>query len=259
MPSAGLAAIVARLDALLEVPATPDYPSALNGLQFANSGVVTHIAAAVDFSGSTIEAAARARANMLIVHHGMFWGGLQRIDGPLYLRVRSLVQHDIAVYAAHLPLDRHPELGNNALLARALLLEPSSGFGRFQAIDVGVAGESDLLTIELLGRATAFAAEHGGSVRATPITDKRRTRRWAIVTGAGASSDSLREAATQGIDTLIVGEGPHHTAVEAAELGLVVIYAGHYATETLGVQALARKASSEFGIPWTFLPSPTGL
>jgi putative NIF3 family GTP cyclohydrolase 1 type 2 len=86
----------------------------------------------------------------------------------------------------------------------------------------------------------------------------RRTRRWAIITGAGASSESLREAAAQGIDTLITGEGPHHTAVEAPELGIVVLYAGHYATETLGVTALAEAIGAEFGIPWSFVAAPTG-
>ena len=86
----------------------------------------------------------------------------------------------------------------------------------------------------------------------------RRTRRWALCTGAGASSDTLREAAELGVDTLIVGEGPHHTAVEAGELGIAIIYAGHYATETLGVRALAQHVGERFSVPWTFIPAPTG-
>lgn len=256
---ARLTDIVSHLDAVLDAAGTPDYPQALNGLQFANSGEISRVAAAVDFSATTIAGAVAAGADLLIVHHGMFWGGLQRFNGSEYDRVRALVQNNVAVYSSHLPLDRHGELGNGVLLARELSLAPSRGFGRFQAIDVGLSGESDVATSELVQRAAAFAAAHGGSVRATRFAETRRTRCWGLVTGAGASSDTLREAAAAGIDTLIVGEGPHHTAVEAAELGIVVIYAGHYATETTGVQALARVVSERFDIPWTFVPSPTGL
>ena len=108
-------------------------------------------------------------------------------------------------------------------------------------------------------RADAFARSHGGIARSTIIPASHRTRRWAVCTGAGASSDSLLEAQTLEIDTLIVGEGPHHTAVAADDIGLVVIYAGHYATETLGVQALAGHLTTTFGIPSTFIAAPTGL
>jgi putative NIF3 family GTP cyclohydrolase 1 type 2 len=153
----------------------------------------------------------------------------------------------------------HPDFGNNVLLARALELHPGGGFGRFQTVMIGVRGEADLSTSELAARASAFAQEHGGRVVATPFDGSRRTRRWAICTGAGASSETIREAALAGIDTLIVGEGPHHTAVEAPEAGLVIIYAGHYATETLGVRALAERVAGEFQVPWTFIEAPTGL
>ena len=256
---ADLARLVERLNALLEIPSTPDYPPAHNGLQFANSGVVQRAAAAVDFSARTVRDAAAAGADLLVVHHGMFWGSTQPIIGARYDAIRDLVRHDMAVYAAHLPLDRHPTLGNNVLLAHALGLKPTRDFGRFQTIAVGVSGDADVLTAELEQRAIAFAMQHGGSVRSTAIAEGRRTTRWAIVTGAGASSESLREAAAQGIDTLIVGEGPHHTAVEATDLGLTVIYAGHYATETSGVQALVQLVADEFGIETAFVEAPTGL
>jgi putative NIF3 family GTP cyclohydrolase 1 type 2 len=115
-------------------------------------------------------------------------------------------------------------------------------------------------TAELAARAAAFAERWGGSVRHTPIAPTGRvTRRWGICTGAGASSDTLREAEERGLDTLIVGEGPHHTAVEAAERDVVVIYAGHYATETLGVRALGAWLEARFGLPWSFVGEPTGL
>lgn len=252
--------LVPYLDDLLATRDTPDYGGAVNGLQLENGGRVTKVAASVDFSLRTVDGAIAAGANLLIVHHGMFWGGAQPIRGASYRRLRRLVEHDVAVYASHLPLDRHPTLGNNALLARTLGLQPSREFARFKTIAVGVAGESDVETAELVERARAFATrEGGGVVVGGDAPAGRRTRRWALCTGSGASSDTMREAIELGADTLIVGEGPHHTAVDAEDAGLVVIYAGHYATETLGVRALAQHVSERFGVPWTFVSAPTGL
>lgn len=256
---ARLTEIVARLDDWLRTGEVPDYAGALNGLQVQNGGDVRKVAAAVDLSRRTIEGSIAADADLLVVHHGAFWGGVQPVRGAWYDRLRLLLGHDIAVYSSHLPLDLHPELGNNVLLARQLGLEPAGGFGRFQAVTIGVRGETDLPTISLLERIAAFSREHGGSARATAFAPDRRTRRWAICTGAGASSDTIREAMLSDVDTLIVGEGPHHTAVEAPEAGLVIIYAGHYATETLGVRALAERVAADFHIPWTFIEAPTGL
>ena len=251
--------IVTHLDTLLLTAETPDYAPALNGLQLANAGEVGGVAAAVDFSMAGIEGAIASGANLLLLHHGMFWSGAQPIRGAAYQRLKRLLAHDVAVYASHLPLDRHPTFGNNVLLARELGLEPTDEFARYKTIAVGVRGEADVATATLATRARALAEAHGGSVIATPHDAARRTRRWGICTGAGASSESLQEAAALGLDTLIVGEGPHHTGVEARELGIVVIYAGHYATETLGVRALARHVGETFGIPWTFVDAPTGL
>jgi putative NIF3 family GTP cyclohydrolase 1 type 2 len=112
-----------------------------------------------------------------------------------------------------------------------------------------------------MGAASSFAAEHGGRAQATPFGrdgNRRRVGRWAVCTGAGADTDTLREAGERKIQTLIVGEGPHWTAVYAEENDLVLIYVGHYASETLGVQALAAAISAKFGIPWEFIPAPTG-
>jgi dinuclear metal center YbgI/SA1388 family protein len=254
-----LPAVVAHLDALLRTAEIPDYGGAVNGLQLANRGAVELVSVAVDLSLATVEAAARAGASLLIVHHGMFWAGAQPITGVAYARLRTLLEHDVAVYASHLPLDAHPTIGNNVLLAAELGLTPSAGFARYKTVDVGVSGEADVDTAELVMRARTFAARHGGTVRHTPMAPGRRTRRWALCTGAGASTDSLREAAQLGADTLIVGEGPHHTAVDAAERDIVVIYAGHYATETLGVQAVGAELERQFGLPWSFVEAPTGL
>jgi len=251
--------IAAYLDALLQTRETPDYGGAVNGLQLDSRSGVCSVAAAVDFSRRAIEGAVERGANLLIVHHGMFWSGVQPIRGAAYERLTLLLTHDVAVYASHLPLDRHPEVGNNVLLARELGLTPSAEFGRYKTVAIGVRGESDVGTAELVERAATFAAARGGAAIATPFSPHRRTRRWAICTGAGASSETLREAAELGIDTLVVGEGPHHTAVEAEETGIVVVYAGHYATETLGVCAVAGRVSAEFGVPWSFVEAPTGL
>jgi dinuclear metal center YbgI/SA1388 family protein len=251
--------IAEYLDEILGVSRVPDYPNALNGLQVLNRGPIRKIAAAVDASLRTIDGAIAADANFLVVHHGLFWGGAQRIVGTQYRRLRLLLDHDIAVYSAHLPLDRHPTLGNNVLLARALDLEPNAEFARYEAVGIGVRGETLRPTSQIVDAARAFARQWGGDVRTSAIASGRITRRWAICTGAGASADTLSEATELDVDTLIVGEGPHWTAVEAPERGLVIIYAGHYATETLGVRALAEHISQRNDIPWTFVDAPTGL
>lgn len=254
-----LARIAEHLDALLRVGAIADYPNAVNGVQLEHRGPVTRIAASVDISRAVIERTIAERANLLIVHHGMFWGGLQPLRGSLYERIRLLLENDIAIYAAHLPLDAHPDVGNNVLLAGELGLAPSDGFAAHQGTMIGTRGSSDIETATLIERARAFARQHGGDVRTTQVAGGRMTRRWAICTGAGASASTLAEAASLGVDTLIVGEGPHWTAVDAPEAGLVIVYAGHYATETLGVQALARQLAHTFDLSWTFIESPTGL
>jgi dinuclear metal center YbgI/SA1388 family protein len=257
--SAPLARLAEHLDTLLHTSDVPDYPGAMNGVQVEHGGPVTRCAVAVDASVRTIEGAVAAKANLLIVHHGLYWSGVQPLRGRFYERVRLLLQHDLAVYSSHLPLDLHPTLGNNPLFARALGLEPTAGFARFQTISVGVLGECDLETTALADRARAIAEREGGRLVTVGVTPGRRTRRWALCTGAGASSDTLREAAAAGADTLIVGEGPHHTGVEAQELDIAVLYAGHYATETFGVRALGGELERVFGLPWTFVDAPTGL
>ena len=251
--------LAACIDRLLDSVSCPDYPNALNGLQISNLKPVTRIAAAVDFSTRSIEGAVKSGANFLIVHHGMFWGGLERLVDVSYRRLRLLIDHDIAVYSSHLPLDRHPSLGNNVLLARQLGLEPSGSFARHGEIFIGVSGVADVETATLQARAQEFTRSCGGEIRATTIARGRHTRRWAICTGAGASAETLEEATHMGVDTMIVGEGPHWTAIAAEERGLAIIYAGHYATETLGVRALAQHLGEKFHLPWSFVEAPTGL
>lgn len=245
--------LVAYLDDYLRVRDVPDARDALNGLQVANAGEVTQIAAAVDLCEATVELAAARGADLLLVHHGLFWGGVRPVVGPAYRRLAGLLRHNIALYGAHLPLDRHPVIGNNALLARALGLAVRGEFGQEYGVSLGVWGELDLERGALQQR---LADLLGVVPRLMPF-GPGEVRRVGIVTGAGGSM--IAQAAAAGLDTYITGEGPHHTFFDAEELGLNVFYAGHYATETVGVKALAEHLSSTFRLPWTFLDHPTGL
>ena len=254
-----LTRIAHDLDSLLGTDGFPDYAQALNGVQVETRSSIVKVAAAVDVRERTIRSAVDQGANLLLVHHGLFWGGLQPLRGAYYRRVHALLEAGVALYSSHLPLDAHREIGNNSLLARELGLTPSAGFARYETIDIGVRGQSEIPTSDLIAGADRVARRWGGAVRSSPSEPNRTTKRWAICTGAGASADTLREAVEHGVDTLIVGEGPHWTAVDADELGIVIIYAGHYATETFGVRALADHVGRTFGLPTVFIDVPTGL
>jgi dinuclear metal center YbgI/SA1388 family protein len=251
--------IVSYLDTELRTAETPDYDVAFNGLQLANAGSVTRIAAAVDYSANTVAAALRERADLLVVHHGMFWRGSHPIVGVAFDRLRDAIGGGLAIYSSHIPLDMHPVWGNNVLLAKELGLTPDSTFGQFRGVEVGVSGACDIATASLVDRTREFSSQFNTTLVATTFAKEHRTKRWAVVTGAGVNSASLAEARARGVDTLIVGEGAHHTAVEAMELGVVVLYAGHYATETLGVRAVVSHLASRFGVPSVFVNVPTGL
>src|SRR5713226_10077502 len=225
------------LDDYLRVREVADAPDALNGLQLANGGEITRVAAAVDVCEATVRLAAEAQADLLLVHHGLFWGGPRPLTGPAYRRVAGLLQCDIAVYAAHLPLDRHPEVGNNSVLARLLGVSVRGEFGSYHGAPLGVWGER-AGTREDLSRALATVL--GTVPRVLPFGPER-VQRVGIVTGAGGSM--IPQAAAAGLDTYVTGEGQHWTFFDAEELRLNVFYAGHYATETVGVTALATHVS----------------
>ena len=245
--------LVCYCDDYLRIDEVADYPEALNGLQVGSGGSVDRIAAAVDLCAATVGMAAEQGADLLIVHHGLFWGGVQPLVGPQLERVSGLIRHGIALYGAHLPLDCHPEVGNAALLARTLGVTVRGDFGAWRDQPVGVWGELEL-NREKFGHRLATALDHSAkAMRFGPET----VRRVGIVTGAGGSF--IRRAAAQGLDTYVTGEGTHHTYFDAEELGLNVYYGGHYATETFGVRALAEHLGTKFGIPWVFLDHPTGL
>lgn len=252
-------ALAIYLDDLLGTQHIPDYPGAINGLQLSNEGPVRKIAAAVDFSSRSVAEAVKQGANFLLVHHGMFWGGTKPITGVRLRILRSLIEHDVAVYSSHLPLDCHPVFGNNVLLSRTLGLEPNGEFAHFKTLAIGVRGQANIPTRQLVERIQQFASKHDGNIVVSGLAPDKVTKSWAICTGAGASAETLEEAVNAGIDTLIVGEGPHWTAVEAEEIGITIIYAGHYATETLGVRALAEHLSEQFSLDWVPVHAPTGL
>jgi dinuclear metal center YbgI/SA1388 family protein len=245
--------IVSYLDSFLRIREIPDHARALNGLQLGRQGNVSRIAAAVDVCRVTIEAAAARRADLLLVHHGLFWGGFQPLTGVYGQRVAALIHHGIALYSAHLPLDSHLEVGNNILLARQLGLEDLVPFGHFEDSLIGYSGRCDLDRQVLADRLRNAV----GSAPRMLATGPAHVRRVGVVTGAG--SDALREAALEGLDTLITGEAPHHAYLDAEELNINLLLGGHYATETFGVRALAAHLESRFHIPWDFLDHPTGL
>lgn len=258
LPAVPLASITEALDRELRTTEIADYPGAVNGLQVANEGSVQRVAVAVDASYAAVNEAVMLGAQLLIVHHGLFWGGTQPLTGVRFRKWRALLQRDLAVYASHLPLDLHPTLGNNARMAATLGLTPDGGFARHKGVDIGCTGAAQEPTADLVSRVRALAVRYGGTVRTSVPAEGRTTARWAICSGGGASSDTIAEALARGVDTLIVGEGAHHTTVDAIEHDLCIVYAGHYATETLGVQALGGFLQERFGLPWTFLHLPTG-
>ncbi len=250
-----LADLVSHLDAELRIREVPDYPPALNGLQVDAPGIaVKKIAAAVDASLPVIRKTVAVGANLLLVHHGLFWSGLQPVTGALHEKLRLCLEHGLALYSAHLPLDVHPRLGNNACIARALGLTPSGGFLDYKGIDIGVIAETEIALDDLIVRFRA--ALDGGSVHVCPGGPKT-TRRIGI--SSGGSGSEVAAAAKAGVDTFLTGEGPHWSYPLAEELGLNVLYGGHYATETFGVKALAADIEARFDIPWTFIDHPTGL
>ena len=253
-----LASLVEKLDATLERSTIPDYSAAINGLQLTNkTGTVQRIFAAVDACLPVIEAAAAEAGGepaLLIVHHGLFWSGAQPITGALHRKLQIAMDAGLAIYSAHIPLDVHPEMGNNICLARALGMSRTTPFFPWKGIQLGVEGSVDLTRQELVSRLSE--ALGGGPVHVCP-GGPERVHRVGIITG-GAGSEIAAIAAT-GVDTFITGEGPHWSYTAAEELGINLLYGGHYATETFGVKAAADWLSRALRLPWSFIDHPTGL
>ncbi len=264
---ATVASVAAFLNDYLDVEGFPDHPHALNGLQVEGPETVERFAVAVDARAATIEAVA-GQADLLIVHHGLFWAGLQPLVGPHWRRVRALLAADMALYSVHLPLDAHPEVGNAAVLARKLGLRSLAPFGSYRgrvigwrgvaqargAPDASQSGRAEGVSVDELRERLVQAT--GAPARSLP-GGPDRVRNVGVVTGAGGSL--LPQAAAEGLDVLITGEASHHHAVDATELGVTALLGGHYATETWGVREVARLLESRFGIEGRFVDVPTGM
>jgi dinuclear metal center YbgI/SA1388 family protein len=244
--------LVAYLDRYLRVAEIPD--SSPNGLQVQGTDIVTRIAFAVDASVKTIRAAAKARANFLIVHHGLWWGRHEQIVGSMHARVKALVDADLSLYAAHLPLDCHAVVGNNVELARLLSLRVVEPFGEYKGVQIGVVGSSTpaVRLDALVQRIERKLTTEAGVLGFGPAS----LRRIAIVSGGGAA---LVEAAARAkCDAFLTGESSHAAYHVAEEAGINVIFAGHYATETVGLQALQRHLRKRFALSAEFVSAPTG-
>ena len=250
---ASLSEIVSYTNRFLRIREVGDWDNALNGLQIENSGRVTRIDAAVDVSTRVLSEAAERDVDLLIVHHGLFWPGLQPVRGALRRQLRIAFENDVALYSAHLPLDIHRRIGNNAQLVAALGLKSSKPFLEEKGQPVGLKVRASLPCNELTRK---FEKAVNGPVKVFGFGPKQ-TRMIGIVTGAAGSE--IYRVADEGIDTFITGEAPHWAAVAAEEVGVNLLLGGHYATEVFGVKALAAHLSNRFQIPWEFIDCPTGL
>jgi dinuclear metal center YbgI/SA1388 family protein len=254
-----LGELTTYLDSYLRVREVPDYEGAVNGLQVENGGTVDRIVAAVDASQATIDGvAALGGSPLLLVHHGLFFDGNLPVTGRRYRRLRTLLAHDVAVYSSHLPLDAHAEVGNNAVLARLLGLHYKGPFGNYRGNPIGMWGlaPATLTTRDALSAALQSVLGLGEAPRLIP-GGPAEVQRVGIVTGGAGTM--VKEARDAGLDTFITGEGPHHTYFDAMEFGVNVFHAGHYATETVGVKALAEHVGGRFGLPFSFHDHPTGM
>lgn len=248
-----LAEVVEYLDRYLRVAEVGDSANALNGLQVDGGRPIGRVAAAVDACQATIDRAGAVGADLMLVHHGLFWNGLEPLAGRHGKRIRTLFARGLSLYSAHIPLDVHPEIGNNAVLARSFGLADVTWFGDHKGAPLGVAGTLEVSRSEFVARVSALLEVEPKILATGPDT----VRRVGIISGGGGGM--IGDAAEAGVDTFLTGEGNHHSFFDAEELGVNVIYAGHYATETVGVKALAAHVSEQFDLTWEFLDHPTGL
>jgi len=251
--------LITYLDDYLRVKEIED--SSQNGLQVEGPEEVTaenlaKVAFAVDGCQAAFERAVAIGAQLLIVHHGLFWSKPFRLVGPLFQQIRTLIEGGCGLYAVHLPLDCHPEVGNNAELARLLGLKDTRTFGEYQGHKIGIGGALEPpipldVLVERLARATGEppvrVLAHGPA----------EVSQVGCISGFG--SDMMAQVVDAGFDTFVTGETSHSFFHQAAERRLNVVYGGHYATETLGVKALARHLEEKFGLETTFLDIPTGM
>ena len=240
------------LDNLLDIKEIKDSPNAMNGLQVQNTGDIKKVGLAVDLCMATIEKAVAAECNMMFVHHGMLWGGVKPIRGNFYDKISTMICENIGLYSAHLPLDMHPVLGNNKVLADQLELNELEPFGEYEGQKIGFKGRLKSLSVEELG--AKLEGKLGSPVK---VIGSGEVQTLGIVSGGAA--DILSQAAVAGLDAYLTGEGSNHHYHEAIENECVLILAGHYATETGGVKAVGKHLAEQFGIKTEFIDYPTGI
>ena len=245
------AGVVHFLDTLLAIDRIEDLSR--NGLQVEGTATIRRVGLAVDACLASYEAAVLNGCQMLIVHHGMIWGGLRSLTGDVYRQVKFLIEASLNLYAAHLPLDLHSELGNNARLAAAIGIKKQFPFGIYQDASIGFEGTiAKPMGLDALCR--ALEKTTGGTTLTLPF-GKKFNKRIAIV--SGDASAIIGEAVTKRVDCFITGEPNHAHYHLAREAGLNVIYCGHYHSETLGVKAVGKALERAFGIESVFLDIPT--
>jgi dinuclear metal center YbgI/SA1388 family protein len=241
---------------LLEIEALTSIDDSLNGVQVGRSGTPLELVAfAVDACAESIRRAAAAGAQALFVHHGLFWGRASRVEGGLLRRMRLLLDADMALYACHLPLDKQPELGNNACLARLLGLKDLRPFGSYHGVEIGFRGSLDpaLSLDEVVQRVLPDLSRPKTLIPGS----KNEVSSVAVVSG-GAAMEGF-QALEAGIDLYVTGESSHSVYHAVVEGGMAFLAAGHYATEVWGVKAVAERLARETGIKTLFIDLPTGL
>lgn len=248
------AELVTYLDNFLRIGEIADYGP--QGLQVETANPkVQRIALAVDVSPTIIETAVSYKADMLLVHHGVLWRQVERIAGPLGERVRQMMAHGLNLYAAHLPLDAHPEVGNNAVLARMFGVTDEEWWYSPTNVPIAVVGNVSARPSlnELVAQVNSQLNTKAHVLAHGPAS----VQRLAILSGFGA--DKVAEAKAQGADTFLTGETSHANYWAASDFGMNVIFAGHYATETVGVQALGAHLAEKFGVEARFFDFPTAM
>ncbi|MFP4151504.1 MAG: Nif3-like dinuclear metal center hexameric protein [Alkalispirochaeta sp.] len=230
--------------------------SSRNGLQVERRNrTIRRVAVAVDAAQAVFEAAAAWNADLLFVHHGLFWGREEVLTGAHYRRISYLFEHDIALYAVHLPLDAHLSLGNNAGMAEALGLRDVEPFGLLRGTPIGVAGHlSEAITIDEAVR-RLFGEEHQ-TLAILPFGPDLIRTAGLISGGAPLEVD---QAIEQGLDLYVSGDANHIAYHRCREAGIHAIFGGHYATEVWGVQRVAAQLAADTGLETTFLDLPTGM
>jgi dinuclear metal center YbgI/SA1388 family protein len=246
-----------RLISFLDVElALSEFPhdESVNGLQIEGKGIIRKIGVAVDACEFVFEKALEKNIDFLVVHHGLIWGGIKSVRGVLKKRIKTLLDADISLYACHLPLDWHPQYGNNAQLLKLLSIKKMGEFGEYHGKRIGYWGRTSkemsvkdfLLHIDDTLKTKSFSVNFG-----------KKVKNVGVVSGGGWSA--IHDAEEYGIDTFLTGEPSHSAYTLAEEMKVNLVFSGHYATETLGVKAVGDMLRKRFGLTVEFIDHPTGL